>query len=205
MAVKGMLYVVAAPSGAGKTSLMARLVEVTPGLEVAVSHTTRPPRLHERNGINYHFVDVDTFRSLVERQVFLEYARVFDNYYGTSSQVVMRRLQAGVDVVLEIDWQGARQIAQLMPESKSIFILPPSRQALYRRLKGRGQDSETVIERRMRDAARDMSHFGEFDYIVINDDFDRALESLRSIIVANRHLLNSQLARHGELISSLLS
>jgi guanylate kinase len=184
---------------------MARLVEETPGVEVAVSHTTRPPRPHERDGVNYHFVDVETFRSLVERQVFLEYAHVFDNYYGTSGEVVTQRLRAGVDVVLEIDWQGARQIAQLMPESRSIFILPPSKQDLHRRLKGRDQDSDTVIERRMRDAVREMSHFREFDYIVINDDFDRALESLRSIMIANRHLLNDQLARHGELISSLLS
>ena len=205
MTVTGSLYVVAAPSGAGKTSLIARLVEDTPGMTLSVSHTTRPPRPHEKDGMHYYFVDVGTFQSFIDKQVFLEYAQVFDNFYGTSRETVFERLREGKDVILEIDWQGARQVRQLVPESRTIFILPPSRDSVRQRLKGRAQDDEEVIERRMRDAVRDMSHYHEFDYIIINDDFGNALEALRSIIIANRQLRELQVLRNGELIGSLMS
>jgi guanylate kinase len=205
MTVAGRLYIVAAPSGAGKTSLVARMVETTPGIEASVSHTTRPPRPHEQEGVHYYFVDVETFQGLIGQQAFLEYAQVFDNFYGTSRDAVVTRLRMGMDVILEIDWQGARQVSQLMPESRSIFVLPPSLDSLRRRLEGRGQDSDEVIERRMREAVHDMSHYHEFDYVVINDDFQLALEALNSIIIANRQLREVQVLRHGALISSLLS
>lgn len=205
MTVAGRLYIVAAPSGAGKTSLVTRTVETTPGVELSVSHTTRSPRPHEQEGVHYYFVDVEVFQGLIEQQAFLEYAQVFDNLYGTSRDAVVRRLRMGMDVILEIDWQGARQVSQLMPESRSIFVLPPSLDSLRRRLERRGEDSGEVIERRMRDAVHDMSRYHEFDYVVINDDFELALEALRSIIVANRQLREVQVLRHGALIGSLLS
>jgi guanylate kinase len=181
------------------------MVETTPGIEASVSHTTRPPRPHEQEGVHYYFVDVETFQGLIGQQAFLEYAQVFDNFYGTSRDAVVTRLRMGMDVILEIDWQGARQVSQLMPESRSIFVLPPSLDSLRRRLEGRGQDSDEVIERRMREAVHDMSHYHEFDYVVINDDFQLALEALNSIIIANRQLREVQVLRHGALISSLLS
>lgn len=183
---KGTLYIVSAPSGAGKTSLLKKLVATTDDLVVSISHTTRPMRSGEQDGVDYFFVDKNTFLSMVDHSVYLEHAKVFDNYYGTSQQHVERLLLDGKDVILEIDWQGARQVRSLMQDGQSIFILPPSCEVLRQRLQSRGQDSEEVIERRMQDAVHEMSHYAEFDYLVVNDDFDKALNELRCIVNANR-------------------
>ena len=182
----GTLYVIAAPSGAGKTSLVKALTESTPDISVSVSHTTRSMRLGESDGVEYHFVEHRVFEDLVKAGSFLEYAQVFDHCYGTSRTEVVRRLSQGSDVILEIDWQGARQVRQAMPESVSIFILPPSRVTLEQRLKARGQDSDNIITRRMRDAVNEISHYDEFDYLVVNDDFGRALSDLQTIVRSRR-------------------
>ncbi len=202
---QGTLYVFAAPSGAGKTSLVKALVDESEGIEVSVSHTTRAPRQGEVDGVNYHFTDVTAFNAMVNEGAFLEYAQVFDNFYGTARANIEERLAAGVDVILEIDWQGARQVRQQFPDSLGVFILPPSRQALEDRLRGRGQDGEEVIARRMQDAESEMSHYAEFDYLVINDDFDTALEELRAIITSNRLRGTLQASRHGEMLNELLA
>ena len=201
----GTLYIVAAPSGAGKTSLVKSLVETTPGIAVAISHTTRPPRPGERDGEHYHFIPLAVFEAMVAEGAFLEHAQVFGNRYGTSRAAVLSQLQAELDVILEIDWQGARQVRALMPDSSSIFILPPSREALRQRLAGRGQDSLEVIERRMAASLNELSHYAEFDYLVINDDFAAALETLRAIVIANRQRRATQLERQRELLRTLLS
>ena len=182
---KGTLYIISAPSGAGKTSLVRKLVSNLDDVMVSVSHTTRSMREGEQDGIDYHFVDKDSFISMVEHSAFLEHARVFDNYYGTSQQHVEQQLLSGKNVILEIDWQGARQVRRLMQDSQSIFILPPSRSELRERLHNRGQDADDVIERRMQDAVNEMSHYAEFDYLIVNDDFDQALNELKCIIKAN--------------------
>lgn len=205
MIATGTLYIVAAPSGAGKTSLVRSLVECTPGVETSVSHTTRPPRSGEQQGVHYHFVDEDTFQSMVREGVFLEYARVFGNFYGTSRHTVMERLEAGIDVVLEIDWQGAQQVRTVIPESRSIFILPPSKDALRQRLKNRAQDEAVIIEQRMQTAVSEMTHYSEFDYLVVNDDFNAALEALRAVFIANRQRCDIQVLRQRELLQALLS
>jgi len=202
---QGTLYIISAPSGAGKTSLVRALVEQMQGVEVSVSHTTRTMRPGEADGVDYHFVDEQYFLGMVGRAEFLEHARVFDNYYGTSQAAIEDRLRAGVDVILEIDWQGAEQVRRLMPDSKSVFILPPSKATLEERLRGRGQDSEEVIARRMKDAVNEMSHFPEFDYLVINDDFELALSELKSILVADRLRMARQEARHEALLSDLMT
>ena len=204
-AARGTLYVFAAPSGAGKTSLVKALVEESDGVEVSVSHTTRAPRPGELDGINYHFTDVAAFEAMVEEGAFLEHARVFDNFYGTARANIEERLAAGRDVILEIDWQGARQVRQQFPESIRVFILPPSRQALEDRLRSRGQDDDDVIDRRMRDAVNEMSHYGEFDFLVINDDFDIALEEIKAIIRVNRLRTPLQADRYGEMLNELLA
>lgn len=201
----GTLYIVAAPSGAGKTSLVRRLVETTPGVAVSISHTTRPPRPGERDGVHYHFVSLAVFEAMIAEGAFLEHAQVFGNRYGTSRAAVLAQLEAGQDVILEIDWQGARQVRMLAPDSLGIFILPPSREALRERLAGRGQDSREVIERRMAAALDELSHHAEFDYLVVNDDFATALDTLRAIVVANRQRRAAQLERHRELLRALLS
>ena len=203
--VNGSLYVIAAPSGAGKTSLVKQLLETTGNIAVSVSHTTRQPRPGETNGEHYYFVDIPAFEQMRDAGQFLEYARVFDNYYGTSRQAVDRQLQSGSDVILEIDWQGAQQTRQLYPDCCNIFILPPSRQALEDRLRSRGQDDDSVIARRMQEAIAEMSHYREFDYLVINDDFDEALEMLRSIILARRQRIDVQSQRQERLLQDLLS
>lgn len=182
---KGTLYIISAPSGAGKTSLVRELLSQLDDVMVSVSHTTRPMREGEKDGVDYHFVDREEFLSMVEHSAFLEHARVFDNFYGTSQKHVEQQLLSGKNVILEIDWQGARQVRRLMQESQSIFILPPSRDALRERLQNRGQDSDEVIERRMQDAENEMSHYAEFDYLVVNDDFDQALNELKCIIKVN--------------------
>lgn len=205
MSVTGRLYVIAAPSGAGKTSLVKRLLECTPQLEVSVSHTTRPRRVGEVNGLDYHFVTTDTFQALVQEGVFLEHARVFDYDYGTSRYAVLERLRAGVDVILEIDWQGARQVRARHRDTCSIFILPPSRDILRQRLLKRNQDKAAVIDRRMKDAAEQIEHYREFDYLVVNDVFDEAVDALRAIFIANRQRREAQIQAQGKLIENLLS
>jgi len=179
---RGRLFVISAPSGAGKTSLVEALLERHPELKVSVSHTTRKPRPQELEGREYYFVSLPRFRELVDQDQFLEHAQVFDNHYGTGRQTVERLLASGTDVVLEIDWQGARQVRKALPECITIFILPPSRQALQERLERRQTDSAATIARRLRDAESDMRHASEFDYIVVNDRFEQALEDLASIV-----------------------
>jgi guanylate kinase len=201
----GTLYIISAPSGAGKTSLVKALLKATTAITVSVSHTTRKPRPGETDGVEYHFVSVETFRSMVADSAFLEHAQVFDNFYGTSRSAALDLLKRGIDVILEIDWQGARQVRSMIPGAVSIFILPPSRSALEERLRGRGQDGEEVIARRMRDAISEMSHYAEFDYLVINDQFEHALLELQSIIAARRLRTSVQQASQRELLSSLLA
>jgi len=182
----GILFIVSAPSGAGKTSLLKALVESTDRICVSVSHTTRAPRPGETDGQHYHFVDTATFERMVAAGEFVEHARVFDNHYGTSAAAVMNELVAGRDVVLEIDWQGARQVRERFRDAVSVFILPPSVEELRRRLSARGQDAEEIVERRMRDALSELSHFDEYDYLVVNDRFETALEDLRALMRAQR-------------------
>lgn len=201
---KGTLYIVSAPSGAGKTSLVKALSESLPGVAVSVSHTTRAMRPGEHDGVNYHFVSRQDFEAMVARDGFLEHARVFDHHYGTGRSQVESQLERGLDVILEIDWQGARQVRERMPGSLSLFILPPSREVLAQRLRGRGQDPEEVIQRRMRDAEAQMGHYDEFDHIVINDEFQVALGEMRCIIVAQRLRREVQRERHRALLASLL-
>ncbi|MFI2811173.1 MULTISPECIES: guanylate kinase [Microbulbifer] len=201
----GTLFTVSAPSGAGKTSLVKALVDGDPQVTVSVSHTTRPMRPGEQNGVNYHFVGRETFLEMLDRDAFLEHAQVFDNFYGTSQEWVQETLDSGRDVILEIDWQGAAQVRRLLPETVGIFILPPSQQALRERLTGRGQDDESVIERRMSQAIDEMSHYVEADYLVINDDFQQALEELRAVVTSQRQRLGRQQERHGDLLQALLN
>jgi guanylate kinase len=178
----GRLYVVAAPSGAGKTSLVKALMEREPRIQFSVSYTTRRPRPNEIPGRDYHFVSHERFQEMLANHEFLEHAQVFDNCYGTGVRTVEEALSNGEQLLLEIDWQGARQVRARIPEAMSIFILPPSRAALEQRLKGRSTDSDEVIQRRLRDAAHDLDHWREFDYAVINDRFEQAIEDLRAIV-----------------------
>lgn len=201
----GQLYIVSAPSGAGKTSLVAALLKQDAQIAVSVSHTTRAPRPGEQDGVNYNFVSVAEFQELVGEGDFLEHAEVFGNFYGTSRGWVDRKLAAGVDVILEIDWQGAQQIRHLYPNVHSIFILPPSQSALRQRLTARGQDSQDVIERRMREAASECSHYAEFDYLIVNDAFDVALAELASVFRANRLRQSPQSRRCAHILNDLLS
>ncbi len=207
MAALGTLYIVSAPSGAGKSSLISALIEKNTqnNLQVSVSHTTRAPRTGEENGIHYHFVNVDAFKALIDDNVFFEWAQVFDNYYGTSRTVIEEQLAKGIDVFLDIDWQGARQVKELMPQAKGIFIMPPSRTELERRLVGRGTDSEEVINSRMQQAVSEMSHFDEYDYLIINDDFEQALSDFSAIIECNRLYTNQQLLKHSDMLKDLLA
>jgi len=176
------LFIIAAPSGCGKTSLVEALIKKTKNLCVSVSHTTRPPRPDEVNGINYYFVSINEFEEMIKNNSFVEHAMVFDNHYGSSTKLIREKLDEGVDVILEIDWQGARQVKENMPNSISIFILPPSKEALLERLQQRAQDNDATINKRMSDAQNQMQHFNEFDYLIINDDFDSALNDLNLII-----------------------
>lgn len=186
--MNGTLYIVSAPSGAGKTSLVAKLIAELSNVAVCVSHTTRPMRPGEENGVNYHFVEKDAFVGMVNNNEFLEHADVFGNFYGTSTAEVERLQQQGFDVILEIDWQGAEQIRRLKPECRSIFIVPPSLDELASRLKGRAQDDDAVIQKRLAGAQEEISHWAEYDYLVVNDDFGVALNELKSILTANRLL-----------------
>lgn len=201
----GTLYIVSAASGTGKTSLLNVLLQQTDNIAVSVSHTTRDMREGEVNGKHYHFVQKTEFEALIEQSDFLEHAQVFGNYYGTSQSAVQQQLATGVDVILEIDWQGAQQVRRLMPDAVSIFILPPSRQALLDRLTGRGQDSEEIIMGRMKEAVSEMSHYNEYDYVVINDNFELALGELKSIFQTERLRTASQSQCHQEMITKLLS
>ena len=199
----GQLYIVSAPSGAGKSSLLNALRERVDHLAVSVSHTTRQPRPGEQDGIHYHFTPVDVFRQQVADGNFLEYAQVFDNYYGTSRLSVDALRETGKDVILEIDWQGAQQVRE-RADVTSIFILPPSIAALSERLHGRGQDSTETIQRRMRDAQADMSHYPEYDYLIINNDFETALAQLACIFQSERLKLTSQIQQHQALLTDLV-
>jgi len=202
----GTLYIISAPSGAGKSSLLRALLETLGAeLAVSVSHTTRYPRPGEVDGKDYHFVDGVAFDGMVSRGEFLEHAEVFGNRYGTSRQAVADLLATGVDVTLEIDWQGARLVRELLPATVSIFILPPSLEALQQRLQDRGQDDNEVIDRRMRDAVSEMSHFDEYDYLVINDVFQEALDELVLIIRSGQLRLAPQCGRHAALLADLLA
>lgn len=203
--MKGSLYIVSAPSGAGKTSLVSKLIEQDSSIVVSVSSTTREMRPGEENGVNYHFLSVEQFNAKIAVGDFLEHAKVFDNYYGTSQSSVEAQLNSGKDVILEIDWQGAQQVRKLMPDVKTIFILPPSREELQRRLKGRGTDSDETIQRRMDDAVSEMSHYDEFDFIVINNNFDIALKQLHSVFCSQRMTLAKQVIAHKNMISALLT
>lgn len=201
----GTLYTVSAPSGAGKTSLVNALVEHCQGLQVSVSHTTRPIRPGEQDGINYHFVAESTFLAMLERSEFLEHARVFGNFYGTSAVWVEERLSRGFDIILEIDWQGAQQVKRLLPSTQAIFILPPSREALLQRLKHRAQDDPAIIEKRMNVAVEEMSHYVESDYLVVNEDFAQALQELQAIIVSQRMRTPRRQDELGNLLQDLLN
>jgi guanylate kinase len=198
------LYVVSAPSGGGKTSLVNALLERDDRVALSISHTTRPPRPGERDGVHYYFVDDAAFDSLVRQRAFLEHARVFDHRYGTGREAVERQLARGYDVLLDIDWQGARQVRESFPGSRSIFILPPSMAVLRQRLEKRGQDSEAVIERRMRDARAEISHAGEFDFLIVNDDFSEALERLHAIIRRSHAASPEDTRRNRETLARLL-
>jgi len=201
----GTLFIISAPSGAGKTSLVKALLDVTDDISVSVSHTTRDMRPGEKDGVDYHFTDVETFKKMIDEDAFLENARVFDNFYGTAQAHIEEKLKAGEDVILEIDWQGAAQVRKIMPGCVGIFVLPPSREELENRLTGRGTDSEEVIARRMRDAVNEISHYPEFDYLVVNDDFDVALVELQSVILARRMRQEVQSQRLTDMLGDLLA
>lgn len=201
----GNLYIVSAPSGAGKTSLVKALLEAEPRVRVSVSHTTRAMRPGEVDGVNYHFVAREAFIEMLERDEFLEHAEVFGNLYGTSQRWLEQTLKEGYDLILEIDWQGAQQVRRQFPDVLTVFIVPPSRDALRQRLQNRGQDSDEVIDRRLAGALEDISHYVEFDYLVINDDFDTALDDLKAVVRAARHRQKLQAARHLDRLQSLLS
>lgn len=203
--MSGTLYIVAAPSGAGKTTLVRRLLANESGVCLSISYTTRAPRPGEENGREYHFVTVETFRSMIDKGDFLEWAEVHGNFYGTSKRWISDQMAGGSDVLLEIDWQGAQQVRGIFPEAIGIFILPPSLEELERRLTGRGTDSREVIDRRLAAAQAEMRHVGEFDYAIINDDLERALDDLRSILSASRLRLKAQRIRHAALFDRLIS
>ncbi|QIW15576.1 guanylate kinase [Pasteurellaceae bacterium RH1A] len=202
----GNLYIISAPSGAGKSSLINALLKDLPRTEVqlSISHTTRAPRPGEENGVHYYFTNHTEFEALIEKGHFLEWAEVFGNYYGTSLPMIEQSLEKGIDVFLDIDWQGAQQIRAKLDNVKTVFILPPSREELEKRLIGRGQDSAETIAKRMAEAVSEMSHYDEFDYVIVNDDFQTALNELKSILTAERLKQASQAVRFEGLIANLL-
>jgi len=207
----GNLFILAAPSGAGKSSLITALLERHPStdehnnaMQVSVSHTTRAPRTGEVDGVHYHFVDRIQFESLIEQGAFFEHAEVFGHYYGTSKVVIEQTLRQGIDVFLDIDWQGARQVKAQIPDTATIFVAPPSKEELKRRLTERGQDSAEIIEQRMTKAVSEISHYHEFDFIVVNDNFTAALAELDSIVTTRRLRKEKQIIRHQQLFDHLL-
>jgi len=206
MSQLGTLYIISAPSGAGKSSLINALLaeERSWHVQVSVSHTTRAPRVGENNGEHYHFVDVESFKSLIEKKAFFEWAEVFGNYYGTSRITIEQALQQGTDIFLDIDWQGAQQVREMMPEAVGIFILPPNRDELESRLNKRGQDSSEIIAKRMSQAQSEMSHYNEYDYLIINDDFKLASKELSQIVSALRNKQSKQSIVHQTMIAELL-
>jgi guanylate kinase len=200
----GTLYIISAPSGAGKTSLVKALLGRLSGVVVSVSHTTRAARPGEQGGVDYHFIDKAEFERLAQSGEFLEHAQVFGNYYGTRRATVAERLEAGEDMVLEIDWQGARQVFEALPQAVKVFILPPSREALRERLTSRGQDSDEVISRRMADAVKEMRHYDEYHYLIFNDDFNVALAELEALFRARRLRSDAQQQRYASQLKGLL-
>ena len=202
---RGHLYVIAAPSGTGKTSLVKALMAQTPSLGFSVSHTTRPRRVTEVDGRDYHFTDKDAFRRMIAAGEFLEHAEVFDNLYGTGRAGVEEALACGRDLLLEIDWQGAQQVRGRLPEALDIFILPPSRAALELRLRGRGTDTDEVIARRLRDSVTELSHWHEFRYAIVNDDFEQALADLRRVVAGDRAPFRSDRPALGAFAAELLA
>ncbi|WP_273050120.1 guanylate kinase [Pseudoalteromonas sp.] len=201
---RGNLFILSAPSGAGKSSLINALLKKHADMKVSVSHTTRSPRPGEEDGVHYHFVATDEFKALIEKNDFFEWAQVFDNYYGTSKQAIESQLDAGIDVFLDIDWQGAQQVRKIMPNVQTIFILPPSKKELEQRLNNRGQDSADVIASRMAKAQSETSHYNEYDFVIVNDDFESALADIEIIVMAQRLTLKAQKNRHQVLLNSLL-
>ncbi len=204
IATSGHLYVIAAPSGAGKTSLVRALLQQEPTIRFSISYTTRKMRPNEVDGRDYHFINHAEFESMIAAGAFLEHAQVFDNYYGTSRVQVEHLLAQGTNVILEIDWQGAQQIRRVLPACRSVFILPPSREELERRLRGRGTDDEAIIQRRLRDAASDMSHWAEFDFVVVNADFERALKELHAIVLGRGQALSADRPALTPVVNALL-
>ncbi|MGQ9660007.1 MAG: guanylate kinase [Thermochromatium sp.] len=202
---RGLLFIVSAPSGAGKTSLVKALVERDPGLMLSVSCTTRPARAGEQDGVHYHFLDRERFEREIEAGAFLEYAQVFGHLYGTRAGDVCRCLDAGRDILLEIDWQGARQVRERFPEAIGVFVLPPSIEELERRLRGRGTDSDEVITHRMAEARNELAHFAEYSYLVVNDRFETALAALAAIVTAERQRLAYQRPRLAALLDPIAS
>lgn len=205
--IQGTLYIVSAPSGAGKTTLIQELIQTHRhyATQVSISYTTRPMRSGEVDGKNYYFVPMEKFKHMIAENAFLEYAQVFDNYYGTSRNSIEQVLSTGVDVFVNIDWQGAQQIRSKIPDARGIFILPPSKEELDNRLRGRGQDNQEIIAKRMAQAITEMNHFSEFDYLIINDNFNTALSDLKAIIRTERLRLEHQKLRYDALISKLLA
>lgn len=204
MVASGTLYIISAPSGGGKTSLVNALIATMTDIMVSISYTTRAQRPGEREGINYHFIDEARFHQLSAQAAFLEQAQVFGNYYATGKQWVAEQLADGKDVVLEIDWQGAQQIHRLIPNCIGIFILPPSRDVLYSRLQERAQDNPQIIAKRMAQASNEIAHYKEYDYLIINDDFEQALSDLQAIIKAKRLTRANQQLRYVQLIDNLV-
>lgn len=201
----GNLFILSAPSGAGKSSLYKALLKADDKVRISISHTTRAPRAGEEHGREYYFIDDESFLDMIAEDAFFEHAQVFDHYYGTSKASIFSMLEQGLDVILEIDWQGARQVRQLYPEAVGIFILPPSLPSLEERLKKRATDTEDVIQRRMAKAVNEMSHYHEYDFVIVNDDFDTALAEMSSIFMAMRSKTPVMQQKYGNLINDLLS
>jgi guanylate kinase len=201
----GTLYIIAAPSGGGKTSLVRNLVETLEGIEVSISHTTRAMRPGERCGVDYFFISEDEYMDMVEHDSFIEHAKVFDYLYGTSKVQINARLEQGIDIVLDIDWQGAQQIKHLFKDSVSVFIVPPSLEVLRQRLMKRGQDKEEIITERMHKAQDELAHYPEFDYLIVNDSFEHAAMELQAIVIANRLRMDRQVKKQSKLLSFLMA